>query len=229
MPEQAAVKALPDKYDVSTLVSAYWKQGMHFGGKNTAFTYHISIPQIYPFSQDAVSCQQEIYALFKTQLYSNLTALQAQHKGQVELLEVPANAFSDRSLLRSYTYSAGCYQNVLSIILRFDITETNHSNYYVYYLDLTTGKQLTTEEAQGKFSVEQVAIKNAVESYYKELYAESDENADWYQENLKKTVGDDNIVACRLFFTEDGKLMLVANIYTVGSVEKVEKLISLPE
>lgn len=223
-PEQSVVKPLPEK---SGLVTAYWAQGLHFGDKNTAFTYYISIPEIYPFSTDAVACQKEIYELYTNRLYNDLTALQAQHKGNVQQLEVPEGAFLDSELTRVYTYTAGVYEDVLSIAVRFDMEETENEKYYVYYLDLATGKRMTEEDAQEKLAVEAAVIKKAVEACYQEMHSQVDATADWYQEQLKKTVSDENINACRVFFTEDGKRMIVARIYTAGSVETVEKLIVL--
>ena len=223
-PEEPVEKPLTEHSEV---VTDYWTQGLHFGDENTAFTYYISIPQIYPFSTDAVTCQKEIYELYTNRLYNDLTALQAQHKGNVQQLEVPEGAFLDSELTRVYTYTAGVYEDVLSIAVRFDMEETENEKYYVYYLDLATGKRMTEEDAQEKLAVEAAVIKKAVEACYQEMHSQMDATADRYQEQLKKTVSDENINACRVFFTEDGKRMIVARIYTAGSVETVEKLIVL--
>ncbi len=225
-PEQSVVKPLPEK---SGLVTAYWAQGLHFGDKNTAFTYYISIPEIYPFSTDAVACQKEIYELYKNRLYEDLTALETQHKGNIQQLEVPEGLFLDDTVKRTYAYTAGVYADVLSIAIRFDMEETENSNYYVYYLDLTTGKRLTDLQAQEKYSRNITDIKNAVADFYRNLYNAFPQTHDWYQAQMDKTLSDDNIKDCQVFCTEEGKLMLVARIYTAGSVETVEKLISLPQ
>lgn len=223
-PEEPVEKPLTEHSEV---VTDYWAQGLHFGDKNTAFSYYISIPEIYPFSTDAVSCQKEIYELYKNRLYEDLTALETQHKENIQQLEVPEGAFLDSELTRVYTYTAGVYEDVLSIAVRFDMEETENEKYYVYYLDLATGKRMTEEDAQEKLAVEAAVIKKAVEACYQEMHSQMDATADWYQEQLKKTVSDENINACRVFFTEDGKRMIVARIYTAGSVETVEKLIVL--
>lgn len=223
-PEEPEEKPLTEH---SQAVTDYWAQGLHFGDKNTVFTYYISIPEIYPFSTDAVACQKEIYELYTNRLYNDLTALQARYKGNVQQLEVPEGAFLDSELTRVYTYTAGVYEDVLSIAVRFDMEETENEKYYVYYLDLATGKRMTEEDAQEKLAVEAAVIKKAVEACYQEMHSQMDATADWYQEQLKKTASDENINACRVFFTEEGERMLVACIYTAGSVETVEKLIVL--
>lgn len=213
----------------SQAVTDYWSQGLHFGDKNTAFTYYISIPEIYPFSTDAVACQKEIYELYKNRLYEDLTALETQHKGNIQQLEVPEGLFLDDTVKRTYAYTAGVYGDVLSIAIRFDVEETENSNYYVYYLDLTTGKRLTDLQAQEKYSWNITDIKNAVADFYRNLYNAFPQTYDWHQAQMDKTLSDDSIKDCQVFCTEEGKLMLVARIYTAGSVETVEKLISLPQ
>lgn len=223
-PEEPVEKPLTEH---SQVVTDYWAQGLHFGNKNTAFTYYISIPEIYPFSTDAVTCQKEIYELFTNRLYDDLTALEVQHKGNIQQLEVPEGLFLDDTIKRTYAYTAGVYRDVLSIAIRFDMEETENANYYVYYLDLTTGKRLTEDDE--KLAVEAEVIEKALEACYQDMHSDVDATADWYQEQLKKTVSDENIKACRVFFTEDGERILVARIYTAGSVETVEKLISLSQ
>lgn len=222
-PEEPEEKPLTEHTEV---VTDYWTQGLHFGDKNTAFTYYISIPEIYPFSTDAVICQKEIYELFINRLYDDLTALEVQHKGNIQQLEVPEGLFLDDTIKRTYAYTAGVYGDVLSIAIRFDMEETENANYYVYYLDLTTGKRLTEEDE--KLAVGATIVRKALEECYQEMHSQVDTAADWYQEKLKKTVSDENIKACRVFFTEDGERILVARIYAAGSVETVERLISLP-
>lgn len=224
-PEEPEEKPLPEH---SQAVTDYWAQGLHFGDKNTAFTYYISIPEIYPFSTDAVACQKEIYELYKNRLYEDLTALETQHKGNIQQLEVPEGLFLDDTVKRTYAYTAGVYADVLSIAIRFDVEETENSNYYVYYLDMTTGKRLTDLQAQEKYSRNITDIKNAVADFYRNLYNAFPQTHDWYQAQMDKILSDDNIKDCQVFCTEEGKLMLVAHIYTAGSAETVEKLIALP-
>ena len=225
-PEEPVEKPLTEH---SQVVTDYWAQGLHFGNKNTAFTYYISIPEIYPFSTDAVICQKEIYELFINRLYDDLTALEVQYKGNIQQLEVPEGLFLDDTIKRTYAYTAGVYGDVLSIAIRFDIEETENANYYVYYLDMTTGKRLTDLQAQEKYSRNITDIKNVVADFYRNLYNAFPQTYDWYQAQMDKTLSDDNIKDCQVFCTEEGKLMLVARIYTAGSVETVEKLISLPQ
>lgn len=228
-PEKATVRALPENYDTAALVSPYWEQQFKFSNlKNTEF--YISIPQIYPFSEDAVVCQQEVYELFKTKLSDWVLYLLTEYEGKAVLLDKPEDVFFDQDQYRMcYSYNAGCYKDVLSVVIRINGTDVPWSYYYVYYLDLTTGMRLTTEEAHAKYAIDKTDIKSAVEAYYRKMHANFDEKLDSYQDDLKKTVSDENIDACRLLCTEDGELMILADIYTVGNVEKVEKLIELPE
>lgn len=226
-PEKAAVKALPQTYDAKTLVTPYWEEQFKFSTlKNTEF--YMSIPQIYPFSEDAVACQQEIYELFKSDAEWPLLLLE-DNGGKAELLDKREDIFFDQDQYRMcYSYQAGCYNDVLSIAIRINGMDVTWSNYYVFYLDLTTGKRLTEEEANAKYAVDKANIKSVVEAYYRQKNENVDEKLDYYQDNLKKTVADENIDACRLFCTEEGKLMVVADIYAAGSVEKVENLIEIP-
>ena len=226
-PEKAAVKALPEKYDATTLVTAYWEEQFKFSTlKNTEF--YFSIPQIYPFSEDAVACQQEIYELFQSDAEWPLMLLEDNGKKAV-LLDKREDIFFDRDQYRMcYSYQAGCCNDVLSIVIRINCMDVPRSDYHVFYLDLTTGKRLTAEEANAKYAVDKADIKQAVEAFYRQTNENVDENLDYYQANLKKTVADENIGACRAFCTEKGKLMVVADIYTAGTVEKAENLIEIP-
>ena len=212
-PEQSDINALPDKYNVKDLVTSYWSQGFRFGDKSTAITYYISIPQIYPYSQDAVACQQEIYDAFKTELYDDLTLFKTQYKENIKQKKVPKYAFTEQAKDRTYTYTAGIYENILSVVLRFEIPDTRNSNYYVYYLDLTTGKQLTTQQIQEKFDEEITRLINNQEASFQKVYAKNPNEP-------ARHVKDG-----RVFFTENGKITYILRIYTEGSPEIVEHLV----
>ena len=153
--------------------------------------------------------------------------METQHKGNIQQPEVPEGLFLDDTVKRTYVYTAGVYADVLSIAVRFDLEETENAKYYVYYLDLSTGERLTDQQANEKYSQSIEDIQKAMRDFYQKLSEAFPQTYDWYQAQMDKTLSEDNIKDCRVFCTEEGKLMLVARIYTAGSTETVEKLIEL--
>lgn len=222
----AQVRPLPEQYTAAELVAAYWEQGINFNGKDY-LTYHISVPSVYPFSEDAVAVQQEIFGLFNDWLGYDLTTLAKEYAGKIRTLEMPDNAFYDSSVTNCFSYCAGIRSGVLSILIRKDIRDVPRSQYMCFWLDLETGKRLDAAGAAEKYAVDTEVTRQALEAYYRQMHSQIDPGLDFFQENLKKTVSDENVAACRLFCTEDGNLGVVANIYTPGSAPKVEKLVIL--
>ena len=224
-PRSADIQALPDTYDASTLVSTYWEQATLYDRFSSyPKPYYISIPQLYPFSADAVACQEEIFALFKKELDVHVSYLFDTCKGKNELLDMPEDVFFSTDY-SCYSYHAGCYKDVLSIAIRMNFRDVPWSTYSVYYLDLNTGKRLTAEEVHSRFNVSNADIKRALESYFYKMFPDADSSSD--REYFDRTLSDENINSCRLFCTEDGKLMIAAKVYGFSTMSMQEKLIPL--
>lgn len=222
------IRPLPEQYTASELAKVYWEQGISFGGKDH-LTYYISLPSVYPFSADALAVQQEIFGQFNGWFGNDLTTPAKEYAGKIRTLEMPENGFFDSKLTNCFSYCAGARNGVLSILIRKDIRDVPRSQYICFWLDLETGKRLDASAAAQKYGTDAQTVQQALEAYYRQMHSQIDPGLDFFQENLKKTVSDENVAACQLFATEDGTLGIVANIYTPGSASKVEKLIMLEE
>ena len=210
-PTAAAVQPRPP-YD-GALVTPYWEQGVDIIGHST---YFISIPQIWPFSQDAIDCQAEIYEdLLPTLKYYEETA------GYTDLYDVRLLPISEKTSYqkpRGISYSNYIYKDILSIVvgtLRVD----DMTQYFAYNLDLTTGKRMNNEDILKRLNLGSVDIKEALSSAYTQLYGSSS------GPQLEKTISKDNINATQFYVTGDGSVMAAARIYSIAGADSYMHLI----
>lgn len=223
-PEAAKVKALPENFDISTLVQPYWQQCVKFNNN----TFYLSIPAIYPFSQGAINCQQKIYEIFETSLRAHLEGLAASGNTPTCSLEMPeenvAEFFSSGPVCY-FGYTAHYRKGILSILIRTDDLFSSQSYYHVFNLKVPEGTAVQDPHlgASDEMLVESLRVT------YNQMHAMLDPSLDFYQDNLKKTLSEDNIDACRVFYGEDGRRMVAAYIYTMGSVDRVERVFPLKE
>ena len=228
-PEATEVKALPDSYDAAALVSPCWEQGAAFGN---VYSFYISIPEIYPFSEDAIAAQQEIYELF----YDELEWLEEYSVNNpvtktLDMSEVTIFSDFGGDPTAYYGYSAGIRDGILSIIVRNDwLYNSAGRSFYTYNFDLTTGKRLDSQAMHDRLGVSQDAITQGVTEFYEEKHAAlPDKTVDFYQENLKKTLSEENLSAGQLCIGEDGAVMMAVEIYSIGSLEHVQRLVKIAD
>ena len=228
-PEAYAVCALPKDADVSDLVTPYWQKCV----KMASNTHYISIPAIFPFSQEAIDCQQEIYRLFKDALWAHLTsaakALDGHYFVTDETLDEKITEFKDYSPRFYHAYEASYESGILTVLVRIDDIHGINTAFHTFKLAVPSGtvdRELFEDPHMG---VDDETIRNSLEVYYKEMHAALDSKLDFYQENLKKTLSDENIAACTLLCDTEGKTVIIATIYTVGSVDRVTKAVPLLE
>lgn len=225
-PEVTKVKALPGSYDAAELVPSYWEQSVAFKDANS---FYISIPEIYPFSKEAITAQQEIYQLFYDELHW-LVRHSVKYPVTKALDTSEVSIFSDfgSAPIECYGYSAGIRDGILSVTVRNDLHGSIGRSYYVYNFDLATGKRLDSESVTDRLGVSQDAITQGITEYYAEMYAGlPDETAEFYQQNLKKTLSEENLSAGQVCIGEDGSVIMAVEIYSDGSFEHVQRLVKI--
>lgn len=189
--------------------------GDQYGNKQST---PVRIPKLLPFSEDAIACQKEI-----------------QEKYDAMVADV-RNSHADgyTSSTASIDYEAYLNGNVFSLVIHacsmFDLC-----SYRVYNFDIASGKRLSTEELMN-----QLQIPNHAEKFTK--IAQDAFEADWgnnttsefkgehldlYNSQKAKNCSKENIDKAMPYVAEDGKVMVVINIYSLAGAEKYPRVFSL--
>ena len=218
-PSNTTVKALPKNAQLSDLVKPYWELGAQFAPNGD--TYYVFIPEIYPFSQEAIDCQTQIYELFAEPLKTQLNYLSSNYfvTKYLYTADVSPEVGKTSGGTFYYGYTASYQDGMLSIVVIIDDVHSGRETYHTFNLSVPSGQISTGAQPSRE------AIKATLKAAFEEMYAKIDSNLDFYQENLKKTLSDENIDACVLSYAEDGTPQITAWIYTFGSVDKVQKIL----
>ena len=169
----------------------------------------LRIPKLLPFSEDAIAAQTEIESELKTYI----TDVRESYAQELSA----STSFID--------YKAYLNDTVFSIVIQaesmFDL-----SFYLVYNFDIETGKRLDTEDLMAKLQIAnyteiftQIAQDafdedhvNATDEYLNEHY-------DLYISQMAKNISEENIDKAMPYIAEDGKAMVVLNIYSTAGAE----------
>lgn len=203
---ERSVTALPEKAPVEDVVSSYWEETLEWVDKpGNACRLPIAIPQIYPFSEDAIRCEKEIFDVLFPIAEETLANMEEE-------------------LSQSWAkigYEAFVNGDVLSLLIVketvYDLTE-----YHVYNLDLSTGKQLTREGLLEKLAVSEADFKAAAETAVEETFVnrygekEKSYDQDFYQEQLDRSLSKENLEKTEIYLDAEGKAVLVADIYAMA-------------
>lgn len=214
---ERSVTALPEKAPVEDVVSSYWEETLEWVDKpGNVCRLPIAIPQIYPFSEDAIRCEKEIFDVLFPIAEETLANMEEE-------------------LSQSWArigYEAFVNGDVLSLLIVketvYDLTE-----YHVYNLDLSTGKQLTREGLLEKLAVSEAdfkaAAETAVEKTFVNRYGEKEKSydQDFYQEQLDRSLSKENLEKTEIYLDAEGKAVLVADIYAMAGATSYPTRISL--
>lgn len=225
-PAAQEVKALPEHFDVSTLVTPYYQIGVDLIGGGTEY---ISLPTIYPFSDAAVACQQEIY---ETVLPTML--LYAEESSWTDIRDtklIPYETIHTARYVAGIGFDAYLYKNTLSIV----VWEKNHygmTNYYVFCLDISTGKRLSQDTMRSRADIGAEDIRQLLEAEFTGKwtgYPYSKEGADelnkLYKQQLRNITSDKNVAKSQVFITNDGSIYVAANVYSLAGASYYPQLL----
>lgn len=184
------------------------------GGNQCTFTYRI--PDLAPISYSAIEVQQEINQRF-----------QQLHDEQVTNIKELYSPF-----VLSLTYDSYCAEGVLSIVLTEEC-DWDKTNYYVYNLELETGRLLNDTQLLQKLEISEDAFLSAARASAELSYTEHNGPVDnsydssYSQEQLDMTLSIENIAAAQLFVNAEGKLMAAMDIYSVAGANSYQRLIEI--
>ncbi len=175
----------------------------------------LRIPKLLPFSADATAAQAEIQSKFDPKL--------------AELREEISKGFT--SYTHSIDYSAYLNGSVLSVVIQNRST-IDLINYYVYNFDIETGKRLDNEALMHKLQITdftekftQIA-KNAFEAKWGTSSGTQDT---LYTTQKVKNISQENISKAMPYVAEDGKIMVILNIYSLAGAEYYPEVFPLSD
>lgn len=171
-------------------------------GRNTR-PIPISIPKLLPFSDDAISCQEEIQNYFEPKLE-----------------EARWNASKGYGVVYAYIEHFVYLNNTILSVVIHERLMFDASVFHVYNFDIESGKQLDTETLVEKLQITDYTEKltQAAKNFYETDNSELKDHTK-YNERLEQTVSTENISKAVPYVAESGTVMAVVNIYALGGAE----------
>lgn len=216
-PTEATFAPLPETVSVADLVETVWDETLTWTDKqkyDNSFTG--SVPELFPFSEDAVRVNGEIQDVLWEKINREL---QNQEK-------------KDSQKYLSAGYRAYLNGDVLSVMTWAD---DNHdrAEYDVWNLDLETGKQLTEQEMAARLGLSEEAyiqlITEAVtDAFYERCgNVENAPDPEFYQQQFDACISQENLAKVKLYFGEGGEVILIAPIIPIAGASSYPTLIPL--
>ncbi len=177
----------------------------------------VRIPKLLPFSEDASACQAEIQNEFDPWVEQIRTEM--------------ADGFS--SMTAAIDYEAYLNDTIFSLVIHA-CSMIDLCSYRVYNFDIETGKRLDIAELMNKLQITdytQKVTQIAQDAFDAQLENCSDEYLEREQDILAEQKGKnnskENIEKAMPYVAEDGKVMVVINIYSIAGAEKYPKVFPL--
>ena len=130
----------------------------------------------------------------------------------------------------SMDYDAYVTDGVISISVTQTSSFGGMKNYYIYNADTETGNFLSDREFAQKLGLSEEELKEKITASLKDDYNEryNKEGMTEYEENLAKTLAEENISQCKVFIAENGQLMALCTEYTQVGAGRYSYIITLP-
>lgn len=174
----------------------------------------LRIPKLLPFSEDAVTAQAEI----QNKLDSYITEVRTDY------------AEGNSSSTEFVDYNAYLNDTIFSVAIQTQSVFDSRF-YLVYNFDIETGKQLNTEELMNKLQITDYTEKFtqiAQDAFSKQWGEERDTSShdyDLYVSQKAKNSSKENIDKAMPYVAEDGKVMVVLDIYSLAGAEKYPQVL----
>lgn len=160
----------------------------------------VCIPKIVPFSDDAIACQKEI-----------------QNRFEPKLEEMRHNAANGYGIAHAYIeHFVYLNDTILSVVIH-ERSMFDSSSFTVYNFDIESGKQLNTQALMNKLQITDYADKFTQTA--KETFEANNghfNHDDFYETQLATTVSKENIDKVKPYVAENGKVMIIINIYPMA-------------
>lgn len=174
----------------------------------------LAVPEILLDSEDAKACNQALWNICDPVLDENMRY--AREKGFI----------SNRDI----NYDAWVYENTLTVCAWIS-TEYEYTDYYVYTLDLDTGKLLSNAETAplaGLGEDWEDTLRNAVQRRF-ELRAGLVAQDEPYNAQLENTLSQENLSAAVIYPGADGTPMAAIRFYNLAGGAYSNELLNLRE
>lgn len=225
--ESSVINLIKDKESnvkQELVTDAYTYNGTTKDGNNTSISY--KIPKININSSDATKINNEIDE-----------KIISEAKRLVSEINKGSGAGIDKIFYNYYINS-----NTLSIVIQLDYDANDVKAYFVYNIDINTGKIIDNEEIIRKKGMTKKQFEekliNAVRNEFVSGYGDIN---DWgatqgttkneYQEQYNKTISASNCNADiqMMYLDESGKINVVAKIYSLAGAESYYHIVNLDE
>lgn len=228
-PATPDVTPLPESFDASTLVTPYYEY-MQDGGMIGDTPYYITLPSIYPFSEDAVTCQQDIYiSVFPTMEYY-ATNTGYRNTGDT-VVQSPFEDVENENDPDGIGYEVHLYDNILTIVVWTKLP-TDPTEHYIFALDISTGERLSEFAMRSRLGITDEDVRQFLEKTLSDKYP-------WYfpngginpadatdpQRRLLRMLSEENVANSQVFITEDGSIYVAANVYALAGAEYYSQLL----
>lgn len=170
-------------------------------GEQVDVTYRL--PKITLGSSDAETVNDEIL-----QTYSEFF----EHADELE--DIKNNYLKYTEL----DYDSYLNNNILSVVIHYEYGMNSLIDYSVYNFDTTTGNLISNQQLADKLSLDYDLIKEQITNEITKKFENIKENISStdYENNLKKSINQDNINDSRLYLSSDGQMMAIYRIYWVA-------------
>lgn len=194
--------------------------------------YSYTLPYINIKSTDVANINKKIEDLYKPSIEEEIS-------NEAQGLSV---------VMSNIKYNSFLNDNVLSLVIITSLPN-DCTEYKVYNIDIYTGKQISNTELLNMKNITEKAFLNKLETLYKEkfisLYGTEDsyinnlriapagwteeqlkEKSNEYKEQLNRTIAHSNYsIETPMFLGEDGKLNVVATIYSLAGAKSYDYII----
>ena len=166
----------------------------------------IRIPKIVPFSDDAVTCQQEIQNIFTSKV--------------AEIRDYSGQGF--HPLTASIGFDTYLNGDILSLVIQ-EATNIDINLYWVYNFDVKSGKRLDTDALMQKLGIKDYAqrITQTAKDKFEELWPPNPaHDSVLYKQQAEATISQENIDAAQPFLAQDGQLTVAIYIYSLAGASR---------
>ena len=138
------------------------------------------------------------------------------------------------------TYDWNVQDDILSVCVEYSLLNYPYWNYYTYNAFISESKQCTDEELAAFYGMTldeyYELARKAMYSFFCDYYSEGKSqnvNSDYFiamaNEQLSKTIADENVKEAKPFINTEGQLCIACRIYSLAGADSYEHIINLEE
>lgn len=208
--------SLPDEVTLEDLVTVIWDETLTWKSAGKEMVFTCPVPELLPFSEDAVRVNGEI----QDYLWHIIDMAKEDMKYKQECGIVSAG------------YQTYLNADILSVMAWWE-TQYDLTHYEVWNLNLKTGKQPSELEIAELLGMSEEVYSQLLTDKVTGAFLERNQHwadtewADIYLEQFDVCISQENLKKTKLFFGDDGEVMVLAPIYAMAGAGKYPTLIPL--